>query len=331
MDRREAIEKGVTTILGATVAPSVLHLSRSSEGGAGSAAGGGGGAWPPAADPVPTARGAPPRKFSLKYAPHIGMFEQTAGKDPVAQLEYMADQGFTAFEDNEMKDRPVAEQERMARTMAKRGLTMGVFVAHTIGWNDPNLTSGDADKRAFFVKEVRESIEVARRVNAKWMTVVPGLVHPRLAPEFQTANVIQALREASAVLEPHGLVIVIESLNNLRNHPGQFLVRIPQAYMICKAVNSPSCKILFDMYHQQISEGNLIPNIDAAWDEIGYFQIGDNPGRNEPGSGEVNYRNVFRRIREKGYTGILGMEHGNSKPGAAGEQAVIDAYVAADS
>ena len=136
---------------------------------------------------------------------------------------------------------------------------------------------------------------------------------------------------AAAVLEPHGLVIVIEALNNLRNHPGQFLVRIPQAYMICKAVNSPSCKILFDMYHQQISEGNLIPNIDAAWDEVGYFQIGDNPGRNEPGSGEVNYRNVFRRIREKGYTGILGMEHGNSKPGAAGEQAVIDAYVAADS
>jgi sugar phosphate isomerase/epimerase len=86
--------------------------------------------------------------------------------------------------------------------------------------------------------------------------------------------------------------------------------------LVCKAVASPACKILFDMYHQQIREGNLIPNIDLAWDEIAYFQIGDNPGRKEPGTGEVNYRNVFRHVHGKGYKGILGMEHGNSLPGA---------------
>jgi hydroxypyruvate isomerase len=80
--------------------------------------------------------------------------------------------------------------------------------------------------------------------------------------------------------------------------------------MICKAVGSPSCKILFDMYHQQITEGNIIPNIDRAWAEIGYFQTGDNPGRKEPTTGEMNYRNIFRHIHGKGYTGIIGMEHG---------------------
>ena len=101
--------------------------------------------------------------------------------------------------------------------------------------------------------------------------------------------------------------------------------------MICKAVKSPSCKILFDLYHQQITEGNLIPNIDKAWDEIGYFQIGDNPGRNEPLTGEINYQNVLQHIYKKGFTGILGMEHGISQKGKEGEQKLINSYITVDS
>jgi hydroxypyruvate isomerase len=108
------------------------------------------------------------------------------------------------------------------------------------------------------------------------------------------------------------------------------LKRIGQAYQICKAVDSPSCKILDDLYHQQITEGNLIPNIDAAWDEIAYFQIGDNPGRDEPTTGEINFANVFAHIRDNGFDGILGMEHGNSRPGREGELAVIAAYRSVD-
>jgi hydroxypyruvate isomerase len=123
--------------------------------------------------------------------------------------------------------------------------------------------------------------------------------------------------------------MVLEPLN-FRDHPGLFLSESPQAYEICKAVDSPSCKILFDIYHQQIQEGNLIPNIEKCWDEIGYFQIGDNPGRNEPTTGEINYTNVFKYIHSRGYDGILGMEHGNSRRDKLGEQAVIDAYVKVD-
>ncbi|MGH7699272.1 MAG: hydroxypyruvate isomerase family protein [Gemmatimonadales bacterium] len=272
----------------------------------------------------------PPARFRLRYAPHFGMFTHHAGDDLVAQIEFMADQGFTALEDNDMRGRSVAEQERIARAMARRDMAMGVFVAHTISWNEANLAGGDAAARDAFVGEVRQSVEVARRVRAKWMTVVPGHVDRRLAMSYQTANVVEALKRAAGILEPHGLVMVLEPLNTLRDHPGQFLTRIPQAYLVCKAVASPACKTLFDMYHQQITEGNLIPNIDAAWDEIAYFQVGDNPGRKEPGTGEINYRNVFRHIRGKGYSGILGMEHGNSLPGREGERAVIEAYVAAD-
>jgi hydroxypyruvate isomerase len=268
--------------------------------------------------------------FNLNYAPHLGMFAEHAGKDPIDQLNFMADEGFTAFEDNSMRGRPIELQERMAKTMAARGIQMGVFVAHEIYWSESNLTSGKAELREEFLGFIRESVDVAKRVNATWMTVVPGHVDLRLDMGFQTANVVESLKQAAGILEPHGLVIVLEPLNK-RDHPGQFLTKISQAYEICKAVGSPSCKILDDLYHQQITEGNLIPNIDAAWDEIAYFQMGDNPGRKEPTTGEINFRNVFKHIHEKGYSGVLGMEHGNSVSGKRGERAVIDAYRSVDS
>jgi hydroxypyruvate isomerase len=255
------------------------------------------------------------------------MFPQhAASKGVVAELEFMASEGFTALEDNNMRSRPVAEQELIAQTMQRLNMVMGVFVAHTIGWSDANLTSGNVAKRDAFLAEITASVEVAKRVNAKWMTVVPGMIDARPAMEYQTANVVEALKRASAILEPHGLVMVLEPLNPYRDHPGQFLQRIPQAYLVCKAVASPSCKILFDIYHQQITEGNLIPNMDRAWDEVAYVQVGDNPGRKEPTTGEINYTNVFAHLKKKGFTGIVGMEHGNSKPGKDGERAVIDAY-----
>jgi hydroxypyruvate isomerase len=270
------------------------------------------------------------RKFRLNYAPHFGMFREHAGSDLVAQLEFMASEGFTGLEDNGMRDRSVADQELIGRTLDRLKMRMGVFVAHKINWNEPTLTTADPAKRDAFLAEIRESVDIAKRVGARWMTVVPGHVDRRPHIDYQTANVVDMLRRAAAILEPHGLIMVLEPLNTLRNHPGMFLTSTPQAHLVCKAVNSPSCKILFDIYHQQITEGNLIPNINTAWEEIAYFQVGDNPGRNEPGTGEINYRNVFRHIHGKGFTGVVGMEHGNAQKGKDGERAVIDAYVQAD-
>ncbi|MCC7464925.1 MAG: TIM barrel protein, partial [Saprospiraceae bacterium] len=240
-------------------------------------------------------------------------------------LRFMADQGFTAFEDNGMSGRTPELQEKMGKLMAQLGMAMGVFVAHKIYWNEANLASGNASRRSEFLADIRNAVEVARRCNATWMTVVPGHLDLRLNKDYQTAHVIESLKQAAAILEPHGLVMVLEPLN-FRDHPGLFLTDVSQAYAICKAVNSPSCKILYDIYHAQIQHGNLIPNIDLAWDETAYFQIGDNPGRNEPTTGEINYRNIFRHLHQKGYTGILGMEHGNAREGQEGEMALISAY-----
>ena len=271
------------------------------------------------------------RPFQLNYAPHFGMFKNNAGEDFLDQIQFMHDQGFRSLEDNGMKGRSKQVQNKIAKKMKRLGMDMGVFVGHKIYWREPNLTSGDKSLQDEFVKNIKESVEVAKRVNATWMTVVPGHVDIKKEMAYQTANVVEALRRACDVLEPHNLVMVLEPLNWWSNHAGQFLSEIPQTYQICRAVNSPSCKILFDIYHQQISEGNLIPNMNKSWKEIAYFQIGDNPGRKEPTTGEINYYNVFKHIHSKGYKGILGMEHGNSQKGKAGEIQVIKAYREVDS
>ncbi|HEX9793681.1 MAG TPA: TIM barrel protein [Planctomycetota bacterium] len=269
--------------------------------------------------------------FHLRYAPHFGMFRHLAGDDLVAQLEFAAGQGFRAWEDNSMAGRPVEEQARLATVMQRLGISMGVFVANFgTAFGKKSFASGSPDMLESFLADMRKAVEVAKRVDAKWCTIVLGDMDPGLAPEFQAANAIEMLKRGAEVCEPHGLVMVMEPLNPWHDHPGMFLQRIPQAFMLCKAVASPSCKILFDIYHQQITEGNLIPNIDRAWDEIGYFQIGDNPGRNEPGTGEIAYGNVFRYLHRKGWRGLLGMEHGNSLPGKEGEEAVLAAYRQAD-
>ncbi|MEO8478184.1 MAG: TIM barrel protein [Gemmatimonadota bacterium] len=272
------------------------------------------------------ASGAP---FTMDYAPHFGMFRNSAGDDVVAQLEYMHDQGFRSMEDNGMRGRSVTDQERISAAMSRLGMRMGVFVLNPETAWTTTFAEGTDEFRESFLADTRASIEVAKRVRATWMTVVLGTEAPRLEPEYQTARAVEILRAASALLEPHGLVMVIEALNR-RDHPSLFLKRIPQAYQICRAVDSPSCKILFDIYHQQITEGNLIPNFDAAWSEVAYVQVGDNPGRLEPGTGEINFAKVFEHLHTKGYTGIIGMEHGNSQKGVDGERAVIEAYRRAD-
>jgi hydroxypyruvate isomerase len=267
----------------------------------------------------------PPEKpFNLDYGIHDGMFKNHAGSDFIEQIKFAHSLGFRSIEDNGMMGRPVEQQKKIGDTLAKLGMTMGVFVITTDNWHwKTTLTTGKQEWVDLMVKDCRQAVEVAKRCNAKWMTVVPGNYERSLPINYQTANVINALRKGSDILAPHGLVMVLEALSD---NPDLFLRHSDQTYMICKAVNSPACKFLFDMYHMQRNEGNIINNLDKTWDEIGYLQIGDNPGRNEPTTGEMNYRNIFRHIHKKGYKVILGMEHGNAKPGKDGELALVKAY-----
>lgn len=268
------------------------------------------------------------KTFNLDYAPHAGMFAAHAGNNFIEQIKFMHDQGFRSIEDNGMMGRPIAMQEEIGNTLAKLGMTMGVFVVDKGGNGANTLAAGKQEYIDIFLKGCRQAVDVAKRVNAKWLTVVPGDFERNLPIGIQTGNVIEALRRGAEILEPHGLIMVLEPLSDT---PNLFLRNTDQTHLICKGVNSPSCKILYDIYHMQKNEGNLIPTMEKCWDEIAYIQIGDNPGRREPTTGEINYRNVFKYIDSKGYKGILGMEHGNSLPGKEGELALIKAYREVDS
>jgi len=268
------------------------------------------------------------KPFNLDYAFHDGMFKNHGGEDFIDQIKFAYDKGFRSIEDNGMTGRSVEQQTKIGETLAKLGMKMGVFVVPKGGNSANSLAAGKKEYIDIFLQGCRQSVEVAKRVNAKWVTVVPGDFERNLPIGIQTGHVIDGLKRGAEILEPHGIIMVLEALSD---SPNLFLRTTDQAYEICRGVKSPSCKVLYDTYHMQKNEGNLIRNIELAWDEIAYFQIGDNPGRKEPTTGEINYKNVFKYIYNKGYRGIMGMEHGNSKPGKEGELALIEAYRTSDS
>jgi len=268
------------------------------------------------------------KKFKLKYAPTFRMFQQHAGRDEIDQIKFMDEQGFRAIFDNGLMRKPKDLVDKIVRELDSRNMDLGPFVLQGIGGK--SFVTKDKEIRQNIIKTVKDGVEFAKRAKAKWALLVPGAYDNALEWDYQTANVIDNLRYCAEICEPSGLVLVLEPLNAWTNHPGLFLTKIPQAYMICRAVNSPSVKIVNDIYHQQITEGNLIPNIDMAWDEIAAFHLGDNPGRKEPTTGEINYKNIFKHLYNKGYQGVLCMEHGRSKPSKEGEMAVIEAYRACD-
>jgi len=275
---------------------------------------------------IVTSRSAEKRApFTLRYAPHFGMFRKSAPGGVVDELQFAYDEGFRAWEDNGMATRSLEDQQAIAKRMEELGMRMGVISAKT-GIGELNFASKDKDARDLVLKQIADTVEVAKRVNAGYMTLVSGQVDPRWPREIQYANCIELLRRATEIVEPHNITMVMEPLNRFKNHPGSFLQTVTEGYLICKAVDHPNCKVLYDMYHQQIAGGNLIPLFDLCRDQIGYLQVGDNPGRKEPGTGEINYAKVFQHVLDSGFDGIVGMEHGNAGKGIEGERAVIEAY-----
>lgn len=264
--------------------------------------------------------------FSLAYAPHEGSFASRGSR--IEQIAFAADQGFRAWEDNEAAGRPIDEQEQMAKALAQRGMRMGVFVASMPKWSQLRPLLGgnyDGDREAFLA-DIHNAVDVAKRLNATQMTVVTGFLDPRVPVDIQTARIIDVMRRAGDIMAPHKLTLVMEPLNTRTNHPGVYMQTIAQGYAVARGVDSPAVKILADLYHEQIQSGNLIPALETCWPEIAYLQFGDNPGRKEPGTGEINYAAIVRWLRARSYAGVIGMEHGNSIAGRAGEGRLIAAY-----
>lgn len=265
-------------------------------------------------------------KYHLRYGPRLDFLSDELTIPQ--RLEVFAEHGFDATEYNGLMSHSLDEVAEIRKKMDSLGMQLGIFVANPAGWDKAGLV--DPKQRNAFLEQLRQAVEYYKVIGNHFCTVITGPEIPGVPRGVQRRNVIESLKRAAEILEKTELTIVVEPLNILVDHAGYFLVYSDEAAEIMAAVGSAHVKILFDIYHQQISEGNLINNIRRYYEFIGYFQVGDVPGRKEPGTGEVNWRNVFKAIYDLGYKGMLGMEHGLSVPGRAGLLKCFEEYRSAD-
>ncbi|HOZ47818.1 MAG TPA: TIM barrel protein [Candidatus Hydrogenedentes bacterium] len=160
------------------------------------------------------------------------------------------------------------------------------------------------------VAQFQERVQLAHKLGCNTLIGLTGNERDDVSRDEQTANVVTCLKRLAPIAEQENVTIVMEALNVLVNHKGYFMVTTAHTMEILQAVNSPNVKMCYDIYHQQISEGNLIKNITDNIDRIGHFHVGDNPGRKQPGTGEINYKNVFKAIAETKYQGYVALECG---------------------
>jgi hydroxypyruvate isomerase len=264
------------------------------------------------------------------YAPHVGLmspdtplFLHSAGSsDPVDQIRYLAELGFAGIEDNFLRIRPPDVQARMGAELARHGMQMGCFVNNPMHWNRPLWGLDTDDARARLVHDLNESIEAAQRTGGKYLTVVSAH-DPAMPVAYQRVRMVENLKRLAPMAERAGVILALETVDATR-WPGMLLHHIPDAYAVVRAVDSPAVQLVFDFGHVAPMDGRVIENLKAVWDKVAIIQVADIPGRLELGSGELNWVNIFRTIRELGYTGLIELEHLISQPGAAGERMLLD-------
>lgn len=274
--------------------------------------------------------------WKLRYAPHLGLrsskdglFAAGAGSaDPIAQIGYIASLGFAGIEDNSVKVRPVAIQERMGAELSRLGLEMGCFVNNPTRWNQPLWGRPAEEARDALAQDLAASIATARRLGGKYATVVGGR-DPGIPLGYQLANMVENLKRLAEVAENAGLVLAVETVDEGR-WPNMLLHHIADAYAVVAAVDSPAVRLLFDVAHVHPMDGEVLANLERCWDRVGVIQVADIPGRYELGSGELNWANILRFVRDRGYTGLVELEHVVSKPGIEGERMVLDRLRAID-
>jgi len=166
----------------------------------------------------------------------------------------------------------------------------------------------DPQYRDAFIEGVRMSCEAARRLGAKRMITQVG-ADTGAPREEQHASIVAGLRAVAPILRDNGITLMIEPLNVLVNHKGYYLPYAEEAFEIIREVDSPFVKVIYDIYHQQVSEGNIIPTVLGNLEHIAHLHGAGHPGRHEMQSGESNYRVIIDRIDEAGYTGALGLEY----------------------
>ena len=190
----------------------------------------------------------------------------------------------------------------------------------TPGMNDPK----NHDK---LVKKIEEACQVAKRLNCSKMCVVGGNDQPGMTQEQMHENIITGLKKVAPIAEANRVMLILEPMNIRVDHKGHCLYGSPAAVRICREVNSKYVKINWDLYHMHISEGDLCGHLKEGFDQVGYLQVADHPGRHEPGTGEIFYPRVLRQAYELGYRDYVGLECTPAGAELAAAQAVAKADI----
>ena len=233
----------------------------------------------------------------MKYSLCIGAYE---GKDVIYHLEKIKEHRFHGLEFYNWWD---LDLKQVAREQERIGV--GIIATCTKFFNlvDPRF-------RDEYISGIKETIRACETLGIQSIITQTGNFIEGLDRGVQQDSMIETLKECAILCEEAEVVLEIEPLNGLVDHPGHFLQRSDEAAEIISQVNSPNVKLVFDVYHQQITEGNVIRNATKYIEQINHYHIADNPGRNQPGTGELNFINILNVIKDAGYEGFVGLECG---------------------
>lgn len=230
----------------------------------------------------------------VKFAASLNMmFDTNPFEDRVEQA---AEAGFDGIE--------VIGWDRNVTTLSELCDRYDITFTYLSGERPP-LT--DPNRIDAAVESIKESIHLASKVDASKLNVASGSAQPELELETQQKAVIETLHRVAPTAEAADVTIVFEALNS-RDSPGQFITTVDEAAAVVSMVDSPSVRLLFDIYHEQISHGDIIRSLRNHANLIEHIQIADNPGRHEPGTGELNYETILAAVQEIGYDGFVGCE-----------------------
>lgn len=262
--------------------------------------------------------------FKSLFAPHPNMLP-AGSKDYKDQIQFAYDQGFRAWEDNYLASKDPKIWEVVGEFCKDKKMTMGVSVI-TVG-KGFDFSSVSDEQQGVLKKELERGVALSKVTGQTNMTYVPGNRNGMTRDE-QILKAADMVKRHCDLVEEHGIVLCNEPISHPMRKQEPLLQTFEHGYKLCKAVNRKSCKLLADFYHEgEMGLGDkLIENAEAVWDEVAYVQYGDSPGRKEPGTGELDYVAVTKWLREKGYTGVIGMEHGVKVKGKDGLAGLLAAY-----
>jgi hydroxypyruvate isomerase len=198
-------------------------------------------------------------------------------------------------------------QDKDLPAIAKLSEQLDIEIAQFTAWGFAPGMNNPKNEDAF-VATIEEACQAAKQVKARKMCVVAGDNQDGMTQPQMLAQVTQALKRAAPVAEKYEVMLILEPMNGRVDHPGHCLYGSADALRICREVDSPFVKINWDLYHMQITEGDLCGHMRDGFDQIGYLQLADHPGRNEPGTGEVHYNRVLKEAFDLGYRDYVGLE-----------------------